>query len=343
MKEVYHKGTFSARDDQWSSVTSSPVALPFLKHHAGGSPTRMSNQCGMHSDTSVILDPPQNENEPFKAKKPRKMPLPSKYKGVVPQPNGRWGVQIYIKHQRVWLGTFGDEKIAAKYYDIVAQRFRGWDTYTNFKPLSSAKPEDWTEMTFLTSHSELEIVDMVRKQTYHGELERNRSGSSCTDSNTDRTHIRGRNSKAARVKLFEKTVTPSDIGKLNRLVIPKQQAERHFPTLGGPRGCMLLNFLDVNDKVWRFRYSYWKSSRSYVLSRGWTWFVKDKNLKAGDVVTFERSSGQDKQLYITFQSAEEVQCGDECCRIRPLLPVVRLFGVDTGEIPMTAGSAVQVC
>ena len=29
--------------------------------------------------------------------------------------------------------------------------------------------------------------------------------------------------------LFEKPLTPSDVGKLNRLVIPKQHAERYFP------------------------------------------------------------------------------------------------------------------
>jgi RAV-like factor len=33
----------------------------------------------------------------------------SKYKGVVPQPNRRWGVQIYERHQRVCLGTFAGE------------------------------------------------------------------------------------------------------------------------------------------------------------------------------------------------------------------------------------------
>ena len=31
--------------------------------------------------------------------------------------------------------------------------------------------------------------------------------------------------------MFEKVVTPSDVGKLNRLVIPKQHAERYFPAL----------------------------------------------------------------------------------------------------------------
>jgi hypothetical protein len=37
----------------------------------------------------------------------------SQYKGVVPQPNGRWGAQIYGRHARVWLGTFPDEATAA--------------------------------------------------------------------------------------------------------------------------------------------------------------------------------------------------------------------------------------
>ncbi|GAB2220660.1 hypothetical protein Droror1_Dr00008323 [Drosera rotundifolia] len=104
---------------------------------------------------------------------------------------------------------------------------------------------------------------------------------------------------------------------------------------------MLLNFLDVNEMMWRFRYSYWNSSRNYVLSKGWTWFVKDKNLKAGDVVTFERSSGQDKQLCISFTSGEEVQSGDKCCRIRPLVLVVRLIGVDIGRILVTDGGVLH--
>ncbi|KAK3139361.1 hypothetical protein QOZ80_5AG0382110 [Eleusine coracana subsp. coracana] len=99
-----------------------------------------------------------------------------------------------------------------------------------------------------------------------------------------------------REQLFEKPLTPSDVGKLNRLVIPKQHAERYFPLGGGGGGDagekgLLLTFEDEAGKPWRFRYSYWTSSQSYVLTKGWSRYVKEKRLDAGDVVRFERVRG----------------------------------------------------
>jgi RAV-like factor len=90
---------------------------------------------------------------------------------------------------------------------------------------------------------------------------------------------------------------------------------------------VLLNFEDAAGKVWRFRYSYWNSSQSYVLTKGWSRFVKDKGLHAGDAVGFYRSAG--RQLYID-------------CKVRsartssPAGPVkaVRLFGVDLAAAPV---------
>jgi len=40
--------------------------------------------------------------------------------------------------------------------------------------------------------------------------------------------------------------------------------------------------------VWQFWYLYWASSQSYVLTKGWSRFVKDKGHRAGDVVDFYR-------------------------------------------------------
>jgi len=93
--------------------------------------------------------------------------------------------------------------------------------------------------------------------------------------------------------MFDKVVTPSDVGKLNRLVIPKQHAEKYFPldSTSNEKG-LLLNFEDRNGKLWRFRYSYWNSSQSYVMTKGWSRFVKEKKLDAGDIVSFQRGVGE---------------------------------------------------
>nr|QZZ92767.1 AP2/ERF and B3 domain-containing transcription factor RAV1 [Larix kaempferi] len=253
----------------------------------------------------------------------------SHYKGVVPQPNGRWGAQIYEKHQRVWLGTFNREEDAAKAYDRAALKFRGRDAITNFSPVRDGDPE----VRFMREHNKEEIVDMLRKHTYDEEFGHhskkimttaarlaamNSAGSSgapggsslrnnivcpgnqaAVDGNANAvSFMRG----LAREHLFDKAVTPSDVGKLNRLVIPKQHAEKYFPLDANYREKgLVLNFEDKGGRVWRFRYSYWSSSQSYVLTKGWSRFVKDKKLEAGDIVSFHRGSTKLHQLYISWR------------------------------------------
>ncbi|KAL6546308.1 B3 domain-containing transcription factor nga1 [Orobanche minor] len=79
-------------------------------------------------------------------------------------------------------------------------------------------------------------------------------------------------------------------GKLNRLVIPKKHAEKYFPLDSSTNEKrLLLNFEDHNGKSWWFRYSYWNSSQSYV--KGWSRFVKEKKLDAGDIVSFQHCVG----------------------------------------------------
>ncbi|PVH48549.1 hypothetical protein PAHAL_4G355000 [Panicum hallii] len=108
-----------------------------------------------------------------------------------------------------------------------------------------------------------------------------------------------RSSSRPRERMFEKVVTPSDVGKLNRLVVPKHLAERHLPLPGAAAraGGTVLCFHDARggEAAWRFRYSYWSSSQSYVMTKGWSRYVHDKRLAAGDTVSFCRDGAR---LYI---------------------------------------------
>ncbi|OAY72233.1 B3 domain-containing protein [Ananas comosus] len=110
--------------------------------------------------------------------------------------------------------------------------------------------------------------------------------------------------------MFDKVVTPSDVGKLNRLVIPKQHAEKYFPldASSNEKG-LLLSFEDRTGKPWRFRYSYWNSSQSYVMTKGWSRFVKEKRLDAGDTVSFGRGVGDAARdrLFIDWKRRPEPQ------------------------------------
>ncbi|CAH1435742.1 unnamed protein product [Lactuca virosa] len=106
------------------------------------------------------------------------------------------------------------------------------------------------EASFLNSHSKVDIVDMLRKHTYKDELEQSKRSCSLNKTPFTNGFRSGDNLVNAREQLFEKTVTPNDVGKLNRLVIPKQHAEKHFllQSVSTSKG-VLLHFEDIEMKV----------------------------------------------------------------------------------------------
>ncbi|KAL3656012.1 hypothetical protein CASFOL_000408 [Castilleja foliolosa] len=219
-------------------------------------------------------------------------PQPSKrcrmdrFKGVVPQQNGHWGAQIYANHQRIWLGTFKSEADAAMAYDTAAIKLRSGDSHRNFPSSSNILLLETKFQAELTTDLVLSMIrdgsypskfaDFLRDQQVPVEIgvALNLSdGFSCTF-------------------LFQKELTPSDVGKLNRLVIPKRYAVKHFPSVPERVEEVQLEFYDRRMSLWKFRYCYWKSSQSFVFTRGWNRFVKEKGLRANDMIAFYTCEGR---------------------------------------------------
>ncbi|KAB2623610.1 AP2/ERF and B3 domain-containing transcription factor [Pyrus ussuriensis x Pyrus communis] len=226
----------------------------------------------------------------------------AKFKGVVPQQNGHWGAQIYANHQRIWLGTFKSEKEAAMAYDSAAVKLRnGKDLHRNFP---------WTNFTiqepdFQNHYTTDAIIKMIRDGSYPSKFDafvRSQTQSRIEEMSkgTNPIRVHGDGQVLCR-QLFQKELTPSDVGKLNRLVIPKKYAVEYFPCIcenvedNGTEDIELV-FYDKFTRVWKFRYCYWRSSQSFVLTRGWNRFVKENNLKVNDVITFYACESDDQVI-----------------------------------------------
>ncbi|GMJ11194.1 hypothetical protein like AT1G50680 [Hibiscus trionum] len=221
----------------------------------------------------------------------------SQFKGVMRQKNGQWGAQLYANHTRIWLGTFRSETDAAMAYDSAAIKFRTGDTHRNFP---------WTEITieepkFLSHYSDEAVLSMIRDGSYQYKfMEYIKARSRISPKPDVDINSMGSYSNQGLIcrQLFEKELTPSDVGKLNRLVVPKKYAVKYFPPVGGNEkendddvgdrktNDVELVFYDKFMRLWKFRYCYWGSSQSFVFTRGWSRFLKEKELKAMDVISF---------------------------------------------------------
>ncbi|MCD7455040.1 hypothetical protein HAX54_026917 [Datura stramonium] len=205
----------------------------------------------------------------------------SRYKGVVAQNNGHWGAQIYTNHQRIWLGTFKTEMEAAMAYDSAAIRLVGQDHSHRNLPWTNSTVE---EPNFQIQFSTEDLLRMIKEGSYPSKFDeylKDKTEHRFQSLKTGPTVVEG-NAEFSCKQLFQKELTPSDVGKLNRLVIPKKYALKYFPQINDEE----LVFYDTSRRSWKFRYCYWKSSQSYVFTKGWNKFVKDKGLTANDTIIF---------------------------------------------------------
>ncbi|KNA11116.1 hypothetical protein SOVF_138170 [Spinacia oleracea] len=98
--------------------------------------------------------------------------------------------------------------------------------------------------------------------------------------------------------MFHKVLIPSDVGKMKCFVIPKVFADKYFPKISSIKNHQLLGFKDLTGKLWTFLYTYSYDYQSYILAEGWSRFVEEKQLAAGDAVYFYHGvGGEDKYKF----------------------------------------------
>ncbi|KAI9396954.1 hypothetical protein POPTR_004G211700v4 [Populus trichocarpa] len=94
---------------------------------------------------------------------------------------------------------------------------------------------------------------------------------------------------------FAKTLTQSDANNGGGFSVPRYCAETIFPRLdySADPPVQTLIAKDVHGEVWKFRHIYRGTPRRHLLTTGWSTFVNQKKLVAGDSIVFLRAENGD--------------------------------------------------
>ncbi|KAK1395880.1 hypothetical protein POM88_005743 [Heracleum sosnowskyi] len=221
--------------------------------------------------------------------------LSSSSQGVVALPNGNWAAHVYVSNKWILLGIFGTEKEASIAYENTTLNIWMESCKLYLQGINNGEHEPLTlqQASLDSTHSS----SSVNIPQVNGEQD------------------------CIRTQLFGKVLTRSDVGKADKLVIPKIFAGC-FPSIPDgdessveerPVNDVELGFYDQSMTLWKFRYCYWRKSKTYSLSRGWRKFVEEKNLSSTDEVIFfkcervEETSIVDTHYMIDVEYANKVQ------------------------------------
>ncbi|KAL6903700.1 hypothetical protein ACP4OV_004513 [Aristida adscensionis] len=114
---------------------------------------------------------------------------------------------------------------------------------------------------------------------------------------------------------FAKTLTQSDANNGGGFSVPRFCAETIFPELDYRAEPPVQNVYarDVHGVEWKFRHIYRGTPRRHLLTTGWSNFVNQKKLLAGDSIVFLRGEGG--QVHVGLRRAKRGFClgaaGDE--------------------------------
>ena len=113
-------------------------------------------------------------------------------------------------------------------------------------------------------------------------------------------------------KSFAKTLTQSDANNGGGFSVPRYCAETIFPPLDLTAQPPVQTILakDVHGETWKFRHIYRGTPRRHLLTTGWSNFVNQKKLVAGDSIVFLRADNGD--LCVGIRRAKKgIGCGHE--------------------------------
>ncbi|GKV08305.1 hypothetical protein SLEP1_g19958 [Rubroshorea leprosula] len=90
---------------------------------------------------------------------------------------------------------------------------------------------------------------------------------------------------------FAKTLTQSDANNGGGFSVPRYCAETIFPRLDYTADPPVQTVIakDVHGEIWKFRHIYRGTPRRHLLTTGWSTFVNQKKLVAGDSIVFLRA------------------------------------------------------
>lgn len=105
----------------------------------------------------------------------------------------------------------------------------------------------------------------------------------------------GSESSAEKPASFAKTLTQSDANNGGGFSVPRYCAETIFPRLDYTADPPVQTVVakDVHGETWKFRHIYRGTPRRHLLTTGWSTFVNQKKLVAGDSIVFLRADNGD--------------------------------------------------
>ncbi|KAL5565704.1 hypothetical protein UlMin_028868 [Ulmus minor] len=112
---------------------------------------------------------------------------------------------------------------------------------------------------------------------------------------------------------FAKTLTQSDANNGGGFSVPRYCAETIFPRLDYSADPPVQTVVakDVHGEIWKFRHIYRGTPRRHLLTTGWSAFVNQKKLIAGDSIVFLRAENGD--ICVGIRRAKRGNGGHELC------------------------------